>query len=49
MKVRTINYKTKKKNALRDSLDAFEKKIAEHQKKLAEITSSPYYSNINKK
>jgi len=48
MKIRKTNYNTKRQNALRVRLAAFDKKIAEHQKKLAEIMSNPYYNNINK-
>lgn len=49
MKIRKINYNTKRKNALKDRLSAFEKKIAQHEKRLAEVMSNPYYQNINNK
>jgi hypothetical protein len=49
MKIRKINYKTNRQNALKVRLEAFEKKIADHQKKLAEIMGNPYYNNINNK
>jgi hypothetical protein len=48
MKIRKTNYKTKRQNALKVRLESFDKKIAEHQKKLAEIMSNPYYNNITK-
>jgi uncharacterized protein YeeX (DUF496 family) len=49
MKIRKINYKTKRQNALKVRLEAFDKKIADHQKRLAEIMNNPYYNNINNK
>ena len=45
MKIKKINYNTKKKNLFRDRLEAFEKIIAEHEKKLAEVMRNPYYQN----
>jgi hypothetical protein len=49
MKIRKINRKTKRQNPLKAQIANFEKRIAEHQKKLAEIMSNPYYNNINNK
>jgi uncharacterized protein YeeX (DUF496 family) len=49
MKIRKINYNTKRKNPLKAQIASLEKTLADHQKRLAEITLNPYHSNINNK